>query len=69
MTNTPTAPSPPPNMPTYRFRAAREAFEIAGKDYADYIERHTAELVAKGHLTETEAQRSLSEALIRNDGD
>ena len=50
--------------PAYAYRAAREAFEWAGKLYADYIEAHTAELVARGHDV---ADQSLSEALEGND--
>lgn len=53
----------------YTFPAARQAYDMYGKDYADYIESHTAELIANGHLTEAEAQRDLGTALIGNDGD
>lgn len=51
---------------TYRYRAARQAYLAYGAAYADYIEQHTADLVAKGHDV---ADRSLSEALAGNDGD
>lgn len=50
----------------YRYRAAREAFRWKGARYADCIEEHTAELVAKGYDV---ADRSLGEALAGNDGD
>lgn len=50
----------------YRFPAAQQAFDWKGEGYADYIEDHTAELVAKCHDV---ADRSLSEALAGNDGD
>lgn len=49
----------------YRYPAAQQAYQAHGKVYADYIEQHTAELVAKGHDV---ADRSLSEALAGNDG-
>lgn len=50
---------------TYKYLAARQAFTSYGKRYADYIERHTAELEAKGYDV---ADRSLGEALQGNDG-
>lgn len=49
---------------TYKHIAARQAYQTYGRAYADYIERHTAELVAKGHDV---GGRSLSEALAGND--
>ena len=56
-------------MPTtaskYKHLAAQQAFASDGKEYADYIERHTDELIAKGHDV---SGRSLSEALAGNDG-
>lgn len=54
----------------YRTQAARDAMRFSGKRYADYIERHTLEMIERGHLTEEEGLgRSLGEALIGNDGD
>lgn len=53
-------------MSEYRYLAAQQAHAIYGKDYADYIERHTAELVAKGYDV---ADQSLGEALAGNDGE
>lgn len=51
---------------TYRYRAAQQAYQAYGKAYADYIEQHTTELVAKGYDV---ADRSLGEALAGNEGD
>jgi len=51
---------------SYKYPAAQQAFKAYGKRYADYIEAHTDELVAKGHDV---ADRSLSEALAGNDGE
>lgn len=48
---------------TYKHLAARQAFKAYGKRYADYIERHTDELIAKGHDV---GDRSLGEALSGN---
>jgi len=53
--------------PTYKYPAAQQAYAYAGKSYADYIERITAEHVAKG-FTHC-ATQSLGEALAGNDGD
>lgn len=50
----------------YVFPAAREAFQMYGKDYADYIEAHTLELVEKGYDV---GRHDLGEALAGNDGD
>jgi hypothetical protein len=52
--------------PKYKYPAAQQAYDYAGKDYADYIEAHTAELVSKGYDV---GDRSLGEALAGNDGD
>jgi hypothetical protein len=52
--------------PEYKYPAARQAHEAYGKNYADYIEAHTAELVAKGYDV---AERNLGEALMGNDGE
>lgn len=50
--------------PTYKYRAAREAFACYGKDYAASIESHTDALVGKGFDV---ADQTLSEALMGND--
>lgn len=49
----------------YQCRAAQQAFAWKGERYADYIEKHTAELVAKGYDV---ADRTLGEALSGNNG-
>ncbi|MCK0441057.1 hypothetical protein MUG78_16785 [Gordonia alkaliphila] len=50
----------------YRYLAAKQAFDWKGAKYADHIEAHTDELVAKGYDV---AHQSLGEALAGNDGD
>ncbi len=57
---------PKTSIPEYRYPAAQQAYLLYGKNYADYIERHTGELVSKGHDV---ANRSLSEALAGNDSE
>lgn len=64
MTATPTGSAD--EQPVYRFLAAREAYAMYGKRYADYIEEATAEHVAKGFDV---GGQSLGEALAGNDGD
>lgn len=49
----------------YQFLAAQQAFTLYGKSYADYIEEHTADLVARGYDV---ADRDLGQALSGNDG-
>lgn len=49
----------------YSYLAAQQAFTLYGKDYADYIESQTAELLSKGYDV---SHRTLSEALSGNEG-
>lgn len=50
----------------YTYRAARDASKSYEKSYADYLDTHTAELVAKGYDV---GDRDLGQALAGNDGD
>lgn len=53
----------------HTYPAAQQA-EAHGQSYADYIQKSTAEHVAKGHYTEEFAMsRSLGDALAGNNGD
>jgi hypothetical protein len=54
----------------YKFLASRQAFELAGKDYADYIERATQEHIDKGvYSLEYALTATLGERLAGNDGE
>ena len=54
-------------MTEYKHLAARQAFQAYGKRYADYIEKHTDDLIAKGY--DDVSGQSLGEALMGNDGE
>ncbi|WKW86161.1 hypothetical protein SEA_JONJAMES_188 [Gordonia Phage JonJames] len=49
----------------YKYLAAQQAFDLYGKQYADYTEQHIDELLDKGIDV---TQDSLSERLAGNDG-
>lgn len=54
----------------YKFLASREAFEMYGKSYADYIERATQEHIEKGvYSVEYALTATLGERLAGNDGE
>lgn len=54
----------------YQFLASQQAFEMYGKQYADYIEQSTQEHLDKGHFSLDYAlTASLGDRLAGNDGD
>lgn len=54
----------------YKFLASQQAFEMYGKDYADYIERATQEHIDKGvYSLEYALTASLGDRLAGNDGE
>lgn len=51
------------------FLSTKQAREIAGDEYADYIQKHEIELIEKGYITlEYAMSATLGERLAGNDG-
>ena len=51
------------------FLSTKQARELAGDRYADYMQKHEEELIEKGHITlEYAMNATLGERLAGNDG-
>lgn len=51
------------------FLSTKQAREIAGDSYAEYMQKHEIELIEKGHITlEYALTATLGERLAGNDG-